>query len=152
MCIRDRDGIHHIIHLHIDANGPAMHVPEHVSGLGEDEIILKRGTTLQHHGYTDYKHYVGKKLFTKPKTYQKNKKKKKTRVASDWLTYTGSNEQLNEDIKNGHSIKKEILHLCKSKGWCTYLESKEILVRDCLLSDKYYNYWISCKIRRSHLK
>ena len=101
---------------------------------------------------TNGKQYVGKKLFTKSKTYQKNKKKKKTRVASDWLTYTGSNEQLNEDIKNGHSIKKEILHLCKSKGWCTYLESKEILVRDCLLSDKYYNYWISCKIRRSHLK
>ena len=51
-----KDGIHHIIHLHIDANGPAMHVPEHISGLGEDEIILKRGTTLQHHGYTDYTH------------------------------------------------------------------------------------------------
>ena len=51
-----KDGIHHIIHLHIDANGPAMHVPEHVSGLSEDEILLKRGTTLQHHGYTDYTH------------------------------------------------------------------------------------------------
>ena len=101
---------------------------------------------------TNGKQYVGKKLFTKSKTYQKNKKKKKTRVASDWITYTGSNEQLNEDIKNGHSIKKEIIHLCKSKGWCSYLESKEILVRDCLLLENYYNYWISCKIRRTHLK
>ena len=57
---------------------------------------------------TNNKQYIGKKLFTKSKTYQKNKKKKKMRVASDWITYTGSNEQLNEDIKNGHSIKKEI--------------------------------------------
>lgn len=101
---------------------------------------------------TNNKQYIGKKLFTKSKTYQKNKKKKKMRVASDWITYTGSNEQLNEDIKNGHSIKKEIIHLCKSKGFCSYMESKEILMRDCLLNDKYYNYWISCKIRRSHLK
>jgi hypothetical protein len=101
---------------------------------------------------TKNKQYIGKKLFTKSKTYQKNKKKKKTRVASDWMTYTGSNEQLNEDIKNGDSIQKEILHLCKSKGWCSYLESKEILVRDCLILENYYNYWISCKIRRTHLK
>lgn len=101
---------------------------------------------------TNNKMYVGKKLFTKSKTYQKNKKKKRTRVASDWITYTGSNEQLNEDIKNGHVITKQILHLCKSKGWCSYLESKEILNRDCLILENYYNYWISCKIRRTHLK
>jgi len=102
--------------------------------------------------HTSGKSYVGKKLFTKSKSYQKNKKKKKMRVASDWVTYTGSNEQLNADILSGHSITKEILHLCKSKGWCTYMETKEILTRDCLLSESYYNYWVSCKIRRTHLK
>jgi len=101
---------------------------------------------------TNDKLYVGKKLFTKSKTYQKNKKKKRKRVSSDWLEYTGSNEQLNEDILSGHTIKKEILHLCKSKGWCTYWESKEILMRDSLINDKYYNQWLSCKIRRTHLK
>ena len=101
---------------------------------------------------TNGKNYIGKKLFTKSKTYQKNKKKKRIRVASDWKSYTGSNEQLNKDIESGHSIEKEILHLCKSKGWCSYLESKEILSRDCLLLDSYYNYWISTKIRRTHLK
>lgn len=101
---------------------------------------------------TNGKKYIGKKLFTKSKTYQKNKKKKRTRVSSDWMTYTGSNEQLNQDIKNGHIIKKEILHLCKSKGWTTYIETKEILFRDCLLLDEYYNFWVSCKIRRTHLK
>jgi len=101
---------------------------------------------------TNNKQYVGKKSFTKSKTYQKNKKKKKTRVSSDWITYTGSNDQLNEDIKNGDQVKKEIIHLCKSKGFLSYFETKEILVRDCLLSDNFYNFWVSCKIRRTHLK
>ena len=101
---------------------------------------------------TNGKFYIGKKLFTKLKTVQKKKKKKRTRVSSNWVDYTGSNDQLNEDSKNGHQIKKHILHLCKSKGWCSYMETKEILMRDCLLKDEYYNYWASCKIRRSHLK
>jgi hypothetical protein len=96
--------------------------------------------------------YVGKKSFTKSKTYQKNKRKKRKRVSSDWIAYTGSNEQLNEDIGLGHQVSKKILHLCKSKGWMTYLETKEILVRDCIISDEYYNVWVSAKIRRSHLK
>jgi hypothetical protein len=59
---------------------------------------------------------------------------------------------LNEDIGLGHQVSKKILHLCKSKGWMTYLETKEILVRDCIISDEYYNVWVSAKIRRSHLK
>ena len=101
---------------------------------------------------TNGKQYVGKKNFTKSKTYQKNKKKKKTRVSSDWIPYTGSNEQLNEDISKGDVIKKEILYLCKSKGWMTYYETKEILIRDCLLSDNYYNTWVSARIRKTHLK
>jgi len=102
--------------------------------------------------HTNGKRYIGKKLFTKSKTFQKNKKRKKMRVASDWENYTGSNESLNNDIQSGHVITKEILYLAKTKGWCTYLETKEILVRDCLISEFYYNYWVSCKIRRTHLK
>ena len=69
---------------------------------------------------TNGKKYIGKKLFTKSKTFQKNKKKKRKRVKSDWEDYTGSNDKLNEDIKNGHEVVREILHLCKTKGWCTY--------------------------------
>ena len=88
---------------------------------------------------TNGKFYIGKKLFTKLKTVQKKKKKKRTRVSSNWVDYTGSNDQLNEDIKNGHQIKKHILHLCKSKGWCSYMETKEIFMRNCLVLDEYYN-------------
>lgn len=118
----------------------------------EDMIFDNVGFVYIITNLTNNKQYVGKKLFTKSKTYQKNKKKKKTRVSSDWMTYTGSNEQLNQDIKNGDQIKKEIIHLCKSKGVMSYLETKEILVRDCLLSENFYNTWVSARIRRSHLK
>ena len=101
---------------------------------------------------TNGKFYIGKKLFTKLKTVQKKKKKKRTRVSSNWVDYTGSNDQLNEDIKNGHQIKKHILHLCKSKGWCSYMETKEIFMRNCLLKDDYYNSYIIARINSSHLK
>lgn len=118
----------------------------------EDMIGENVGFVYLITNHSSGKQYVGKKLFTKSKTFQKNKKKKRTRVASDWLTYTGSNDQLNEDILAGHSISKEILHLCKSKGACSYLETKEILMRDCLLSDKWYNEWCMIKVHSKHLK
>lgn len=101
--------------------------------------------------HTKGKSYIGKKSFTRAKTYQLNKKKRRKRVASDWHTYTGSNDLLNEDIKAGNVISREILHLCSTKGWVTYWETREILVRDCLIDPNYYNQWVSCKIRASHL-
>ena len=101
---------------------------------------------------TTNKKYVGKKLFTRIKRYQKNKKVKRTRVESDWLTYTGSNKLLNEDANSGHHLHKEILHLCTSKGWMSYLETQEILNRNAIQSDEYYNEWVSAKIQRKHLK
>ena len=117
----------------------------------EDDIGEAVGFVYIIYNLTNNKKYIGKKLFTKSKTYQKKGKKKRKRVSSDWITYTGSNEELNQDIKNGHQIQKEILHLCVSKGWCSYHETREILIRDCLISNEYYNHWISCKIRRTHL-
>ena len=118
----------------------------------EEMIDNNIGFVYQIENLTNGKKYVGKKLFTRSKTYQKNKKKKRKKVQSDWMTYTGSNEELNQDIKSGHQIKKEILHLCQTKGWATYLETKEIINRDCIIKDDYYNIWFSARIRRSHLK
>ena len=98
------------------------------------------------------KKYIGKKRFKKVQTYQKNKKKRRRMVESDWKEYTGSNDQLNEDVANGHTIRKEILHLCTSLGWCSYYETLEILQRNAIQDDAYYNNWVSCKIHRKHLK
>lgn len=97
------------------------------------------------------KFYIGKKLFTRSKTYQKNNKKKKTRVESDWINYTGSNKILMEEVANGANLDKKILHLCTSKGWLTYTETKEIINREALLSDKFYNNFVGCKIHARHL-
>lgn len=101
---------------------------------------------------TNGKRYIGKKNFTRSKTYQKNKRKRRMRVASNWEEYTGSNSTLNEDIENSAAINKEILHLCPSKGWMSYYETLEILQRRALQDEQYYNQWISCRIQASHLK
>lgn len=118
----------------------------------EDMIEDNVGFVYLIENITNGKKYIGKKLFTKSKIYQKNKKKKRTRVQSDWISYTGSNELLNEDIKSGHVVKKYILVLCKSKGECSYYETREQFDQDVLFDENYYNAWIQCKIRRSHLK
>lgn len=100
------------------------------------------------------KMYLGKKLFTKAKTYQLKGKKKKTRIASDWQEYFGSNDTLKEEVvTNGpENYHREILHLCQTLSECSYLETYEIFVQGALVSDMYYNEWVSCKIRKTHLK
>ena len=55
---------------------------------------------------TNGKKYIGKKLFHFSKLIQKNLKKKKVKVESNWRAYTGSNDQLNADIVENHIIKK----------------------------------------------
>ena len=88
--------------------------------------------------------YIGKKLF-------KHKRNKKL-VPSDWLTYTGSNKTLNEEIKTNNPILiKTILYICYSKSECNYLEAYEQFKNNVLISDQYYNDWISVKITKKHL-
>lgn len=99
------------------------------------------------------KKYIGKKLFTKAKTKQVKGKKKKSRVSSDWMTYWGSNTELQEDVKRlgENEFVREILYLCKKKAEMTYYETYEIFVRHALLSENYYNGWIMARVRKDHL-
>ena len=98
--------------------------------------------------------YIGKKFFYSQKTKQVKGKKKRMKVASDWQTYFGSNEELKKDIdKHGkQQYNRNIIHLCKSKGECGYLEAKEQFIRGVLESDDYYNSWIMVRVRKSHIK
>lgn len=100
------------------------------------------------------KKYIGKKNLTKSKIYFKNKKKKRKRVTSDWENYYGSSEILLSDVKEygKENFERRILHLCLSKSEMSYLEAKEQFIRDAILSDEYYNDWLSVRIRRAHLK
>jgi hypothetical protein len=98
--------------------------------------------------------YIGKKLFHSAKTKQVKGKKKRYKVPSDWKTYYGSNEELKKDVKEmgEDNFIREILHLCKSKGECSYLEAKEQFNRNVMEGDEYYNVWIMVRVRKSHIK
>ena len=98
--------------------------------------------------------YIGKKLFYFTKTKQVKGKRKRVKTDSDWKDYYGSNEELKKDVKEfgSDNFKREILHLCKSKGECGYLEAKEQFVNCVMESDEYYNNWIMVRVRKSHIK
>lgn len=92
---------------------------------------------------TNNKQYIGKKLFefTRTKKVKGKKKKTKVKIKSDWEEYFGSNLALLADVaKLGQDkFKRELIHLCKTKGICSYYEAKEIMVRDAIISEHYYN-------------
>jgi hypothetical protein len=107
--------------------------------------------------------YIGKKLAKFSKTTYKtvklkngNKKKKKIRskIDSDWLTYYGSNDALNKDVATlgSENFKREILFICKSKAECSYIEAREQFTHRVLESDDYYNGHIQVRVHGSHIK
>lgn len=100
------------------------------------------------------KKYVGKKLAKRSKTKTVKGKKKKVKVDSDWKIYYGSSKALLDDVEKlgKQNFCREILHFCYSKSQCTYLEAKEQFVRGVLESEEYYNDWIMCRVRKSHLR
>jgi len=100
------------------------------------------------------KKYIGKKFFYSLRTKQVKGKKKRVKLSSDWQSYYGSNTELQNDVKvlGEANFTREIIHLCKSKGVCGYLEAKEQFIRNVLETDDYYNTWIMVRVRKSHLK
>ena len=107
--------------------------------------------------------YIGKKLAKFSKTTYKvvklkngNKKKKKIRskIDSDWLTYYGSNDELNKDLATlgSENFRREILYYCNSKAQCSYIEAREQFRHQVLESDAYYNGQISVRVHGSHIK
>lgn len=102
------------------------------------------------------KKYIGKKNFWKPKILPKTKSRKRktrTRVESNWRSYFGSNQYVQELVerKGSKGFSREILKLCKTKGEMSYYEAKLQFENDVLLNDLYYNKIISCKIHQKHL-
>jgi len=103
------------------------------------------------------KKYVGKKTFKSKRKLPplKGQKRKRTKIVeSDWQDYYGSSAEVKELVEqNGkENYKREILHLCYKKGEMSYLELKEQMEREVLLSDEYYNGIIQVKIHRSHVQ
>lgn len=102
------------------------------------------------------KFYIGKKIFFNRFIRKPLKGKTRRRIErkpSDWQEYYGSNEKLRMLVESTDKAlyKREILHLCRNKSQMSYLETKEILVRDALIDERYYNDWVSAKITRKQL-
>lgn len=99
------------------------------------------------------KKYIGKKQFYFRKTKVVKGKRKKMLVDSDWKVYFGSNTELCEQVKIHGEDKfiRNIIKLCNSKSECTYWEAKLQFQFDVLLSEEYYNGWISAKVTKKHL-
>jgi len=106
--------------------------------------------------------YIGKKLakfsktsykVVKQKNGIKKKKKIKSKVESDWQTYYGSNDVLNEDVNTLGKDKftREILFYCNSKAQCSYIEAREQFTHKVLESTDYYNGQISVRVHGSHI-
>lgn len=103
------------------------------------------------------KKYVGKKTLVSKRKLPplKGKTRRRTKIVeSDWQKYYGSSDEVRQLVEeNGaESFKREILHLCKSKGEMSYLELKEQMDREVLLNDEYYNGIIQVKIHRNHVQ
>lgn len=99
------------------------------------------------------KQYIGKKQFTKlmRKKVKGRKTRKHVRSKSDWMSYTGSSNSLNESIqkKGMDNYKFEIESLHKTKGSLYYAEVQKQIFEDVLRAvldngtRKYYNGYIN---------
>ena len=107
--------------------------------------------------------YIGKKLakfakttykVVKLKNGTKKRKKIRSKVDSDWLTYYGSNHELNKDVEQlgAENFTREILFFCKSKAECSYIEAREQFNYKVLESDDWYNGHIQVRVHGSHIK
>jgi hypothetical protein len=108
------------------------------------------------------KKYIGKKLAKFAKTRykmhtQKNgkrvKKKIRSYVDSDWLTYYGSSDALAKDIElqGKDQFSREIIRLCYSKAECSYWEAKEQFYNGVLESADWYNAQISVRCHKNNI-
>jgi hypothetical protein len=107
--------------------------------------------------------YIGKKLakfaktsyrVVKLKNGTKKKKRVRSKIDSDWLTYYGSNEELNKDVAalGADQFTREIMYYCRSKAECSYIEAREQFTHKVLESQDYYNGQISVRVHGSHIK
>ena len=93
--------------------------------------------------------YIGKKQIHsyRRRKVKGRKNRKKVITEAKWRTYTGSCDELNEEIKilGKDKFTFEVLKLCKTKGELTYSEVEYQIKRDVLTSlledgsKKYYN-------------
>ena len=102
----------------------------------------------------DGRRYIGRKYLTKAAYKTVKGKRKKIRKASDWETYWGSNKFLIEDVKTLGEVNftRTIVRFCRNRSECSYWETHYIFALGALLSDAFYNEWVTCKISKKNIK
>lgn len=91
-------------------------------------------------GRKSFYSYSKKRLTPIEKLLSENKRKTFHIVKTNtlWQKYTGSCQELNDDIKKGHTIRKVVLRFCEHRRQMTAWETKYILC-DCFGKDNCYN-------------
>jgi hypothetical protein len=122
--------------------------------ISDEDIKEYTGFVYRITNLTNNKSYIGKKLFVSTRTKTLKGKRKKVKLDSGWRDYYGSNALLKADVEalGADNFRRDILHLCKSKGTANYLEMREQIDRRVLESDQWYNDQIYVRVHRSHLK
>ena len=95
--------------------------------------------------------YIGKKQCVSKLRRPPLKGKKRKRLTlkeSDWKTYTGSSNELNEDIQKfgKENFTFVILEWCNSKFELGYKEIKLQLQHDVLLKEEFYNGIVNVRL------
>ncbi len=95
--------------------------------------------------------YIGKKQCVSKLRRPPLKGKKRKRLTlkeSDWKSYTGSSNELNEDIKKfgKENFTFTILEWCNSKFELGYKEIKLQLQYDVLLKEEFYNGIVNVRL------
>ena len=95
--------------------------------------------------------YIGKKNFWKTKKLKPLKGRKNKRhfkVETDWRTYTGSCDKLNEDIEKFglENFERKILRCYTCKWDLNYAEAELQFHLGVLLDDYYYNGIIQVRL------
>ena len=100
--------------------------------------------------------YIGKKLAkfktTKP-PLKGRKNKRRGHKESDWKTYWGSSDHLNNDVAELGEDKftREILEFCTTRGVMSYIEAELQFKHKVLLRDDYYNGIINVRVGGSKI-
>lgn len=102
------------------------------------------------------KKYIGKKLFyqTRSKKIKGRINKKRIITESDWKSYFGSNDELNNKVQNNSldNYKRTILYLCETKSELSYYEAMEQFNRKVLFDPCYYNKFIMVRLNSNQFK
>jgi hypothetical protein len=101
--------------------------------------------------------YVGRKYFKtiKKRPPLKGKKNKRLEtIETDWKDYWGSSSRLVADILElgKEQFKREIIHLCTSRGETNYMEAHYQFLEEVLLREDNYNGIIQIKLGKGSVK